>query len=289
MDLLTLCSSLEGQPLAEIRFFEVIGSTNQYALEWAEQGAPDQCLVVAEEQTQGRGRMGRSWSTPAGCALAFSLILRPTPEEAKKLPLFSLWSALSLSRALKGIYGIQAQVKWPNDVLLKRKKTAGILAEAVWLGDQVSALVIGMGVNVSRNALPPQDRLLFPATCIEEHTHTPVNRMELLSVILKELISIRSASDNLLLLEEYTSMLAFLGEKVCIMRPEASTVLEGTLVGINSQGDVCIKTRDGTEHAIQAGDVHLRAIPDHLPGSNPNEDVSTSNLAGFNPWENDHV
>ncbi|MEN4100610.1 MAG: biotin--[acetyl-CoA-carboxylase] ligase, partial [Anaerolineaceae bacterium] len=118
---------LAGLPVSELRYFDSIGSTNDEALRWAEQGAPDAALVVADTQTAGRGRMDRRWVTRPGVALAFSLALRPTPVEASALGLFSPLGALAVAAALRENYGLLAEVKWPNDVLLERRKCCGIL------------------------------------------------------------------------------------------------------------------------------------------------------------------
>ena len=128
--------------LGEVRYFESIGSTNDEALAWAAKGAPDLSLVIADEQTAGRGRLNRTWFTPKGTALAMSLILRP----ASGTPLSRTvgLAALSIADSLLK-RGLTPRIKWPNDVLLNGKKIAGILVETVWAGTEVESLVIGIG------------------------------------------------------------------------------------------------------------------------------------------------
>jgi BirA family transcriptional regulator, biotin operon repressor / biotin---[acetyl-CoA-carboxylase] ligase len=142
------------------------GSTNDLALEWAQAGAPDWALVVADAQTAGRGRGDRRWVTEPGGALAFSLVLRPTPAEAGCFPRFTALAALGLVNALSGL-GLAAQIKWPNDVLLAGRKVAGVLVEADWQAARVEAAVIGLGVNVSPGSVPPVHTLRYPATAVE--------------------------------------------------------------------------------------------------------------------------
>src|SRR5688572_12632522 len=132
MDEKTLRKTLSDLPLREFRYFAQTGSTNDVALAWASDGAPDLALIYADEQTTGRGRMGRKWFTPPGAALACSLILRPKGRESENIGLFSGLGALALVRALKK-HGLSAQIKWPNDVLINGRKTAGILVETVWM------------------------------------------------------------------------------------------------------------------------------------------------------------
>jgi BirA family transcriptional regulator, biotin operon repressor / biotin---[acetyl-CoA-carboxylase] ligase len=255
----TLRSTLKDLPLADLRFFETIGSTNAYALQWADQGAAHLSLVVADSQTEGRGRMGRRWFTAPGAALAFTLILRPAAAGLEHLPLLSLWSALSICLVLVEKYGLNAEVKWPNDVLIGRRKAAGILAEAVWQEDRLECLVIGMGINVTRAALPPQEELLFPATCIEEHTLQAVERPELLNTVLGKFLKLYTHPGLAGLLQTYSQHLAFLDEAICIDRP-GQPPLEGVLRGITTGGELQLRAPDGMEYAIHAGDVHLRPL-----------------------------
>ena len=143
-------------PVPAYRYLESVTSTNDLALAWAEDGAPDGALVIADTQTAGRGRMTRRWLTPPHSALALSLVLRPNPQEAARLALFSPLGGLALSTALEEQFNLQPQIKWPNDVLLDGKKTAGILAESVWQDGSVQAVVLGIGVNVSPLSVPPR-------------------------------------------------------------------------------------------------------------------------------------
>ena len=149
MEINTLNEILAGTPVREFRYFDSISSTNDEALHWSDAGAADFSLVIAEEQTKGRGRFERHWVTNPASALAFSLILQPTPEEKNQLALFASLCGLALRDTLETQLGLQAKIKWPNDVLIERRKTAGILVEANWSGDQISGIVLGIGVNVT--------------------------------------------------------------------------------------------------------------------------------------------
>lgn len=254
---MTLRASLKDLPVPAVRFFDSTGSTNQDALAWAELGAPDGSLVVADEQTAGRGRLNRQWVTSKGAALAFSLILRPTPEEAIKLGLFSPLAALAVRDALVEEYSLPAQVKWPNDVLVNGRKISGILAEASWQGDRLSGMVIGVGVNVLRQAVPPANQLLFPATSVEDGLGRTVEREELLAVIMQRIFAWRFHLGKEDFLAAWENCLAYRGEEVRIDVP-GNKVLEGTVLGIDSQGNLRLKIKSGGELAVLAGDVHLR-------------------------------
>ncbi|MGC8855748.1 MAG: biotin--[acetyl-CoA-carboxylase] ligase, partial [Anaerolineae bacterium] len=145
----SLRAALQDLPLGELRYYASIRSTNDEALAWATEGATDLSLVIADEQTAGRGRAGRKWYTPAGAALAFSLILRPSPAEQTHLSRIVGLAAVSLAFSLEQS-GLHPRIKWPNDILLQDRKVAGILVETIWTGEQADCVVIGIGVNVLR-------------------------------------------------------------------------------------------------------------------------------------------
>src|SRR4051812_2967881 len=145
----------------DIRWFDVVDSTNRYLLECAAQGAPEGIVAVADEQTAGRGRLGRTFVAPPGAALLVSVLLRPQlPPE--RVHLLTLATALA---AIDALPGVDARVKWPNDVVIDDRKLAGILAEA----DSTGAIVIGMGLNVRRDGLAPELREIATACDIDRH------------------------------------------------------------------------------------------------------------------------
>ncbi len=181
---------LSSLPLGEFRYHKTIGSTNDEALTWATKDAPDFSLILADEQTSGRGRMDRKWFTPPGAALAMSLILRPTSMERAHPARATGLLALSLAESLLKL-GLAPQIKWPNDVLLGGHKVAGILVESSWLGEELQSFVLGMGVNVLEASIPPADQLLFSATSIETELGHPINRIELLRNILLKVLEWR--------------------------------------------------------------------------------------------------
>ena len=157
-----LREALQDIPVPDLRYYDVTGSTNDQALAWADSGARDGSLVIADVQTAGRGRTGRKWITIPGGGLAFSLILLPTEDEQSFFSLFSPLGALGISQALIDDYHLPTLIKYPNDILLNRQKTAGILVEANWLGEKPQCLVIGIGLNIAPASVPPPDQLLFP-------------------------------------------------------------------------------------------------------------------------------
>ncbi len=244
--------------LSEIRSFASVGSTNDEALAWAAEGANDLSLVFADEQLAGRGRMGRKWFTPPGSALAFSLIFRPQGDEREQVAKFSGLGALALVRALQKL-GIEAQVKWPNDVLVGGKKVAGILVETVWMGADVDSVVLGMGVNVTPDSLPPASALTFPATCVQSEGAEALSRADLLYRLLEELIALRAALPTEAFVADWERSLAFRGEMVQVWVGETESVI-GQVLGLETDGSLRVALPEGGTRAIRFGEVHLRPV-----------------------------
>jgi BirA family biotin operon repressor/biotin-[acetyl-CoA-carboxylase] ligase len=245
-------------PLGGLRYFEQTGSTNDVALAWAAEGAPDLALVCAEEQTSGRGRGDRRWFTPPGTALAFSLVLRPFPGEEQSVTLFSGLGAMAVCEALE-MHGLHPEIKWPNDVLLNRRKVCGILAETVWMGEQVDCLVLGIGVNVKPEAVPPSDQLNFPSTSIEAEISMRVDRLNLLRDILQALLYWRGLLSRDDFLTAWEKHLAFRGEQVEIRTEEALARI-AKVEGLERDGSLRLRSYDGQTFTVHFGEVQLRPV-----------------------------
>lgn len=258
MDEKTLRAALKDLPLRQVRYFQQVGSTNDEALAWAAAGAGDLCLVYAEEQTSGRGRMGRTWFTPPGSALACSLVLRPGGLERENVGRFTGLGALALVAALKK-YNLAAQVKWPNDVLIRGRKVAGILAETVWMGAEPDRVVLGIGVNVSPESVPPSEVLHFPATCVQLESALPVERYQLLHDLLAGVISWRSRLTAPEFVQAWDEALAFRGEMVQVWVGQAEA-LTGEVAGLDVDGSLQLKLPGGQVKNLPAGEIHLRPL-----------------------------
>jgi BirA family biotin operon repressor/biotin-[acetyl-CoA-carboxylase] ligase len=241
--------------LRDIRFFDSIGSTNDEALAWVKNEADDLSLIVADEQTLGRGRLDRPWFTPPGTALAFSLILRPTYAEKPLLSRTVGLAALALSDALQTL-NLEPKIKWPNDVLLNGRKLAGILIEATWSEDEVSSLVIGMGVNISKTAVPATDILGFPATSLENVLGYIPDRKVLLYAILANIITLRPHIGTDSFMSSWEKKLAYNGRQVRVEMGEKS--VSGKVVGLESDGSLRLIGDDGKSISVRFGDVRLR-------------------------------
>jgi len=251
-----LVKTLSKLPLGGVRYFDSIGSTNDEALAWATSGASDMSLVVADEQTLGRGRFDRPWITPPSTALAMSIILRPIMEERSHLSRIVGLAALAVSDALQ-TRGLNPEIKWPNDILLNMRKVAGVLIELVWSGDNVECIVIGIGVNVAKGAVPSTDILRFPAISLEHVLGQPPEREPLLHDILANMIALRPhlATDSFM--ASWEKKLAYNGRQVQVeMGGEQS--IRGKVVGLESDGSLRIRDEHGKYITVRFGDVRLR-------------------------------
>jgi BirA family biotin operon repressor/biotin-[acetyl-CoA-carboxylase] ligase len=232
--------------------YDRVGSTNTISKELAEGGAPEGTLVVAEEQTTGRGRRGRRWLAPAGSSLLVSLILRPSlaPEE---LPLLLMASALAVARAIEESTGLAVHFKWPNDILLGDKKAGGILIETGLSGQDVEYAVIGIGLNVNLDVASIPE-IAPTATSISAALGEETSRVQILQSLL------RSMEKEYLLLQRghtpiarWAARLSRLGQQVQVDTPWGRET--GQLEGVDPDGTLILRRGDGTEARITVGDV----------------------------------
>jgi BirA family biotin operon repressor/biotin-[acetyl-CoA-carboxylase] ligase len=258
MDIDALRFALRNSPVSGLRAFAEIGSTNDEALQWVDAGAPDFALVIADRQTHGRGRLNRQWITRPEASLAFSVILRPSGQEATTpSALFAPMCGLAVWQALHDDCGLEAQIKWPNDILLNREKCCGILVEAAWSGNQLNGIVLGIGINLTAESLPTDAVTRFPATWVEKHTSHPVVRFDLLAKILETLQYWRMNLGTPAFFSTWQDHLAFKGETVSIVENEISSII-GIEEGIDPTGNLILQDTAGDRVAITVGDVSLR-------------------------------
>jgi BirA family biotin operon repressor/biotin-[acetyl-CoA-carboxylase] ligase len=254
-------------PLGGVRYFDQLTSTNDEAANWLKTDCPDLALVVANEQTAGRGRSGRKWFTPAGSALAFSLILR-SEEQISPLRQYQNTArlnglgALAVTLALQKKYHLPAEIKWPNDVLVNTKKLSGVLAEAHWIGNEFVAVVLGIGVNVATTAVPPNNwDTLNPqpslATSVEAELGASLDRWDLLSAVLAELLIWRQQLSTPEFLTVWEENLAFKDQWVQIISPEmAAPAKAGKIIALEEDGALRIQDESGERHSLRVGEIH---------------------------------
>jgi BirA family biotin operon repressor/biotin-[acetyl-CoA-carboxylase] ligase len=242
-----------GEPLF---VYEAVGSTNDVCRGLAGSGAPHGTLVVADEQLKGRGRDGRRWFTPPGSAIAMSLLLRPGGIGRHDLAALNMLGALAVVQALDDL-GLAASIKWPNDVLLGGGKVAGVLTETTWRGEVLEYVVLGLGVNVGQESVPPEARLDFPAVCIEAQLGRSTGRESLVAAILKHIAAGIKRLGGQGLIPEIEQRLAYLGCEVEIHHEARKTAAR--VVGLSQDCRLRVQLAGGEERLI-GSDAHLRAV-----------------------------
>jgi BirA family transcriptional regulator, biotin operon repressor / biotin---[acetyl-CoA-carboxylase] ligase len=235
--------------------YRQIGSTNDQALLLAAQGAEHGTLVVAEEQTKGRGRMQRSWFSPVGLGIYVSVILR-SPLPVQEAPQSAMVAGLSLVKVLREDYGLPAAIKWPNDVLVGEKKLVGILADMQSDQDFTRFIVIGMGINVNHKESDLAEPFRYPATSLAIELGTPVKRQDLLLSLIHRF---ETEYDHYLqngfsaVLPEFERTSAILGKQLRIQAGKID--FSGKALGFTPEGALRLLKGDGKEEIIWVGDV----------------------------------
>jgi len=243
-------------PWKEFLFFPVIDSTNSKALEAAEEGAPHGTVVCADAQTRGRGRMGRRWHSPPGLNLYASLLLRPPVSPAAAASL-ALVAGVALARAVEREAGLEAGLKWPNDLLIGGRKAAGILAEMSSDPDGVRYVVIGVGLNVNarRSAFPPD--LRARATSLRIEAGRSFRRAPLLAAFLDAFAAcygVFLSEGFAALLPEWRRRDVLAGQRVTLRVGEA--LREGIAEGVDGNGYLLFRpARSARAERVASGEI----------------------------------
>ena len=237
-------------------YYPTIGSTNDRAHELAVAGEPEGALVLAETQTGGRGRRERSWTSPARLGIYASLILRPGVD-ACRAPLFTFMAAISVSEALREASGVEARIKWPNDVLVGRRKIGGILGETRGGEPRVKEIVLGMGINVNQSPGDFPVGLRDRATSVWIETGRNPGRPEILAALLGGFERrygqvLRHGGADLLREWETLSALPS-GSRVVVNGPGGR--VEGAVAGVDEEGALLLRERGGGLLRVPFGEI----------------------------------
>lgn len=259
----------------QVRFFEEIDSTNLQAKREADAGAAHGLLFAANQQTAGRGRRGRSWSSPADTNIYFSLLLRPefSPDKASMLTIVMAYAA---AKGLEKTFGediwqmcsgkkqeagqISSGIKWPNDLVLNGKKVCGILTEMGMEQNRMKYVIIGCGMNAGAQEFAPE--LADKATTLEKELGRKAERAELVGNIMaafEEAYEIFAEEASLKRIQaQYNRLLVNRDREVCVLDPAGA--YRGTAKGIDDAGELLVELADGTVQKVYAGEVSVRGI-----------------------------
>ncbi len=234
-----------------IHAYETTNSTMEIAHRLAAGGEPDGTVVVAEGQTKGRGRLGRSWVSPKGKGIYLSVLLRPRLQLAE-VPLITLMAAVALAQAIQSETGLEPEIKWPNDLMIRAKKAAGILTELNAELNQVHYVVVGIGVNVNT----PKSSLPAHATSLVEESGSRQDRLSIARSLLSHLDRLY---DDFLkggtpeMLEAWRGFAGFLGKRIRVAAQ--GRVVDGQAVDVDSTGALLVRTDTGFIEPVAAGEV----------------------------------
>lgn len=228
-----------------------LGSTNDLAKEHANTGVAEGLLVIADKQSAGRGRMKRRWWAPAGTALLTSLLFRPSlpPDQAGQLTMLCALAAADAVTALP------VDLKWPNDLLVRGRKLAGLLTETAIKGKSLDFVVVGLGMNVNAD-LSDAPPFITPATSLRQELGRPVDRLALLLAYLDGVARRYARLAQESPCDEWASRLVTLGQPITAHLDDRT--LSGLAQGVDANGALLLRTADGTVHRLFAADVSLR-------------------------------
>ena len=243
----------------KVVFLEETDSTNVRARILAEEGLEHGTLIVADIQNGGKGRRGRSWHSSKGTSIAMSLILKPDLE-ASKASMLTLVQAMAVAKAIEEICGLEAQIKWPNDILVNEKKVCGILTEMNLEMMEVSSIVIGTGINVNQEQFPEEIEGIATSLKIEKkRSQSRADLIERVCELFEELFEeFMETKDLSGIMEEYNEHLISKGRTVKVLDPKGE--FTGEAMGINTLGELLVRKEDGKIVSVYAGEVSVRGI-----------------------------
>ena len=242
----------------DIFSFRRVSSTNDVGVYLAEHGAPDGCVVTAEGQWRGRGRLRRRWVSPAGKGLCFSVLLRPALASVHAQVLTFL-AAVAAAKAMRAVCGAQVSLKWPNDLMVDGRKVGGVLTEFSAEADLIRYAVVGIGLNVNMNSRDFGSALRGSAVSLLQIVGGRVARVKLLRAVIEEMDSryetVKDGGDPAGIVKEWREMTPIVGS---IVRVEhLGHAKEGTVAGVDDDGALLLRGTSGTLERLMAGDVTI--------------------------------
>lgn len=235
-----------------------VNSTNDYLKKLGNEGCENGTVVAAREQTRGKGRLGRTWQSKKDDGIAFSVLLRPNVAPSEVSAITPL-AGLAVCKAIREYTKLDCVIKWPNDIIIGRKKLVGILTEMSAEFDAVEYVITGIGINVDHTSLP--EEIAFKATSLLLETGRHIDKNEFLACVLEHLEN-EFVKNNLELtptaLSEYTDLCATVGRSVTFQR--GTRRISGMAVGVSEHGELKVMMSDGTISLVNSGEVTVQGI-----------------------------
>lgn len=252
-------AAFSGISAQKLQIYDIIDSTNRAAKDLAQAGAPSGTAVIADSQTAGRGRRGRTFFSPSGCGVYLSVILRPKVLPEQVMPLTAL-AAVAACDAVEQVCGVRPQIKWTNDLVLGGRKLAGILTELSLVAEtrEVEYAVLGIGVNVLPAALP--EELQDVVCCLQTQTEARIERNRLCAALLRAFSELERqlCGDCAARMAQYRKDCLNIGKRVKIIRGDMEQ--EALCTDVGDDGALLVRYADGTEEKIASGEVTVRGL-----------------------------
>lgn len=244
-------------------YYDALPSTNMQAKLDAENGADEGTLIVADMQTAGRGRKGRNWSSPPGTNVYFTLILKPD-YQVELASAVTLVMGIAVAEGIRETCGVDARIKWPNDIVVDGRKVCGMLAEMSVEREYIHYVVIGVGINVGDQEFPPE--IAQTATNLWQECGRKVSRSQLIVNVMKAFEAgyrvFRNGRSFAGLTAKYNSLLVNKGREVRVLDPKGE--FRGISRGVNEKGELLVEREDGTVTEVYAGEVSVRGMQGYV-------------------------
>lgn len=241
----------------DIEVYKELDSTNVYAKQLAVKGALHGTVVLAEEQTAGRGRRGRSFYSPGSTGIYMSIILRPNME-ANEAILITTATSVAVAKAIETVTRIKTGIKWVNDIYIDEKKVAGILTEAVtdFESGKIECVIVGIGINFStpKNSYP--DEIKEIATSLYENKPNDITRNQLVAEIINQVLASFKNLQSKEFIEDYKEKSIVIGRDIYILSNNSKT--KAKAIDIDEQGGLIVLTEDGVLKTLNSGEISIR-------------------------------
>lgn len=241
----------------KIDVYKTIDSTNQEVKRQALEGAGQGLVVLAEQQTMGKGRRGRSFYSPAGTGIYMSILFRPAPEQSKDIVLVTTAASVAICRAIRKVLNEEPEIKWVNDVYFRGKKVCGILTEAVsdFESGQIDTVVVGIGINyhVPEDGFPEEIRGIAGSVCTDENM---IPRNSLVAAVLNELFAIYEKLSEREYMEDYRRWSNVIGKDVRFTSGDGW--MDAKALDIDDNGGLLVQLDNGEKKTLRTGEITLR-------------------------------